>query len=210
MGVTCLIVLLAYSFCIATAITQAEFNAAVTSSGFRAPPQQIYNSLTQSTSDFSREELAMFIAQLLHESVGFRYTEELGCSNNRCRKRYSDKVGLPEKSYHGRGYIQLTFGENYKKASKGLGKGDLLLRQPELVASDKNIAMQVSVYYWRTRVRRLLNQGNNSNLFGITTKAINGHECKNRERAERRWKIYLKVANALHIANKAKENGCYN
>lgn len=88
--------------------------------------------------------------------------------------------------------------------------GDRLLNNPEVVATDKKIAMQVSVWYWNSRVRPLLNKLG-KNLFGVTTKAINGGECtKFKDRAKRRWAIYQNVAQALKITEKAKENGCYN
>jgi len=121
-------------------------------------------------------------------------------------------VGLPGKGYHGRGYIQLTWAANYKVASEGLGLGDLLLKNPELVATDKKLAMQVSVWYWEARVRPLLKLRENS--FGVTTRGINPGECTSdgwvNLVAKRRYRIYLKVAEALKIEDKAKETGCYN
>lgn len=121
-----------------------------------------------------------------------------------------DKESLPGKKYYGRGYIQLTWASNYKAASQALGLGNKLVQQPELVASDKKLAMLVSVWFWDAKVRPVLGS---TNQFGRTTKAINGGECKYPKyhpRAQNRWKIYLNVASALNIANKAKENGCYN
>ncbi|XP_058795614.1 uncharacterized protein LOC131666749 [Phymastichus coffea] len=208
-----LLALLVASICMAKAATvsEAEFNAAVTKNGFKAPSAEVYRSFVEGASKYSKEEQAMFLAQLLHESAGFRYTEELVClSGNKCAGKYIDKVGLPGKKYYGRGYIQLTWGANYKAASQALGLGDKLLREPELVATNKKYAMLVSVWFWDARVRPVLG---NSNQFGRTTKAINGGECKYakyRKRAENRWNIYLKVAEAFKITNKAKENGCYN
>lgn len=127
---------------------------------------------------------------------------------DRCKGKYVDKVGLPGKSYYGRGYIQLTWGANYKAASQALGLGNQLLNNPEIVAKDTKIAMLVSVWFWEARVRPVL--AKNKNWFGLTTKAINGGECtKYKERAQHRWKIYVNVAEALKI-KKAQENGCYN
>ena len=108
---------------------------------------------------------------------------------------------------------QLTWGRNYKAASKDLGMGDRLLRDPHLVAEDDEIAMQVSVWYWTTVVRPAL--AGRKNEFGVTTNAINGAiECgRNRPRhpkAVKRYQIYRKVAEALDIRNPARENGCYN
>ena len=190
-------------------ITTDEFNAAVRACGFRAPSADVADHLINSTRHFSRGELAMFLAQLIHESGGFQFKEELAYKNKPNHGKYVDKVGLPGKDYHGRGYIQLTWGANYKAASQALGLGDQLLKNPETVASDTGLAMQVSVWYWEARVRPML--AGKSDLFGVTTKAINPGECRTvNERARKRYQYYVKVADVMGIADKAKENGCYN
>lgn len=132
-----------------------------------------------------------------------------GCTKgDHCRGNYVDGVGLPDKNYHGRGYIQLTWGANYKLASEGLGLGDRLLKNPDLIANDTKLSMLVSVWYWEVRVRPLLKD--KEDWFGLTTKGINPAECRIPAIARLRYGIYLRVAEALEISSKAKENGCYN
>nr|ALV66643.1 putative endochitinase 1 [Melittobia sp. EOM-2016] len=195
------------------ALTRTEFNKAITSNGYPKPgDNSIYTYLSKATNKYSRNELAMFLAQLIHESGGFQFREEIACKNTKCPGQYVDKVGLPGKYYYGRGFIQLTWGANYKAASQALGLGDKLLRNPDLVASNTKYAVDVSTWYWQKNVRPAL-KGANKNKFGVTTKAINGAiECSGgpNKNAARRYQIYLKVADALKIKNKAKENGCYN
>lgn len=148
----------------------------------------------------------MFLAQLIHESGGFVYKEEESPDST----AYRDNADLPGKSYHGRGYIQLTWSYNYKAASEALGMGDRLLRRPELVAQSTKMAMRVSVWYWEARVRPVLG---GRNQFGLTTKAINGPiECSRgwNATAAKRYKIYLGVAQTLGVRNLASECGCYN
>ena len=125
---------------------------------------------------------------------------------------YEDGAGLANVSYHGRGYIQLTWPANYRLASLRLGMSDELLRHPDIVAEDKRVAMLVSVWYWNARVRPLLR--GRADQFGLTTKGINPGECVNTANvnviARRRYKIYVRVAEVLKLKSKAKENGCYN
>lgn len=54
------------------------------------------------------------------------------------------------KRFAGRGPIQLTGRDNYTRASKALGLGDKLAKNPELVADDVGIGMRTTVWFWTT------------------------------------------------------------
>ncbi|KAI4482450.1 hypothetical protein M0802_013693 [Mischocyttarus mexicanus] len=154
-------------------------------------------------------EAVMFLAQTAHETGGFRYIEEIKyADSNRIATEYG--TGAPGKSYHGRGFIQLSWPDNYREASDELGMGTRLYRKPELVAENLSIAAQVSSWYWMSKVRPI---AGNMRKFGLTTKAINGcEECRGRnvEQSKNRYKIYKKLANAVGIENLSSEKGCYN
>lgn len=66
--------------------------------------------------DWAPGEQAMFLAQVFHESGGLIKIEEEKCvGGNKCVNNYpSQQGGLPGKSYHGRGFMQLTWDYNYK------------------------------------------------------------------------------------------------
>nr|ALV66654.1 putative endochitinase 3 [Tachinaephagus zealandicus] len=191
-------------------VTREEFEGAVKSCGYPSPPADVYEHLIEETREhgFSREELAMFLAQLIHQSQGFQRRED-GAA---VAEDYADESdGRPGKSYYGRGYILLTWASNYKAASQDLGLGEQLIKEPEAVARDGRLAMRVSVWFW-DKVVRAETQGE-ENCFGATTRSINGFiECSGgfHPVAHERWQKYLKVAGALGIRDRAEECGCYN
>ncbi|RWS18620.1 chitinase 4-like protein, partial [Leptotrombidium deliense] len=54
----------------------------------------------------------MFLAHVVHETGGYQFKEELAClkgtQRKYCRDLYDHNDGIPGKSYHGRGYLQLS------------------------------------------------------------------------------------------------------
>lgn len=108
-------------------------------------------------------ELAQFMAQMHHETGGFAKLVEMG--NERTITRKYDIRHNPELArilgntrpgdgwrFRGRGYIQLTGRANYTKASEDLFGDDRLLRDPDLAAIPE-IAANIAVWYWKSRVQ---------------------------------------------------------
>lgn len=104
-------------------------------------------------------ELAQFIAQCAHETANFSSLKEKGGKLD--FKKYDPKHN-PRKAkilgntqvgdgakYHGRGYIQLTGRDNYKRAGKALGLP--LEAQPDLVETPE-VAAKVAVWFWQNQV----------------------------------------------------------
>lgn len=104
-------------------------------------------------------ELAQFVAQCAHETANFSSLKEKGGKLD--FKKYDPKHN-PRKAkilgntqvgdgakYHGRGYIQLTGRDNYKRAGKALGLP--LEAQPELVENPE-VAAKVAVWFWQQQV----------------------------------------------------------
>ncbi|XP_065075144.1 uncharacterized protein LOC135698919 [Ochlerotatus camptorhynchus] len=139
-------------------------------------------------------EAAMFLAQLIHESGGFKY-----------RKEQSGGAGQDYGTrYCGRGFIQLTWEDNYRKASQSIFGDDRLVQNPDSVSDDPNLSMRVSVWYWEWAVRSA--GGPQQNKFGMTTKAINPMENgPENPTAKRRYNFYQKAANVLGIRNQASD-----
>lgn len=123
------------------------------------------------------KELAQFVAQCAHETANFSSLKEKGGSLD--FKKYDPKHN-PRKAkilgnikagdgakYHGRGYIQLTGRDNYKRAGQALGLP--LEEQPELLERPE-IAAQVAVWFWQNQVAPKVS---NFNDTAQVTKPIN-------------------------------------
>jgi len=106
-------------------------------------------------------ELAQFMAQCAHETMNFTTRRERGDRNYFMRKY--DKQYNPANAellgntkpgdgakYFGRGDIQLTGRENYRKVGRALGLP--LEEHPEL-AERPEVAAKIAVYFWKNRVQ---------------------------------------------------------
>jgi len=105
-------------------------------------------------------ELFQFLGQCAHESDFFRTMKERG--GPKYFRQYDPDVD-PAKAkllgnikkgdgnrYHGRGFIQLTGRDNYKRAGKALG---LPLEQHPEMAEKPAVAAKLALWYWQTHVR---------------------------------------------------------
>jgi predicted chitinase len=123
------------------------------------------------------KELAQFVAQCAHETANFSSLKELGGRldfkkydpkhNPRKAKILGNKQVGDGAKYHGRGYIQLTGRDNYKRA--GLALGLPLEEQPDLVERP-DIAAKVAVWFWQNQVAPKVS---NFNDTAQVTKPIN-------------------------------------
>jgi putative chitinase len=124
------------------------------------------------------KELAQFLAQSKHETMGFTRMTEFG--NEDYFIRHYDPTKNPAKAkilgnthpgdgikYRGRGYLQITGKENYSRCGDALNLP--LEQQPELLEKPE-IAAKAAVWYWNVRVRP--NVKNFANITQVT-KRIN-------------------------------------
>ncbi len=129
-----------------------HLNAAMSEAGITSPTQQ-----------------AAFVAQLAHESGGFKYMEELASgANYEGRRDLGNTRPGDGRRFKGRGPIQLTGRANYRAAGKALGLD--LERNPELV-SRPEVGFRVAAWYWNSRnINKAAGRGD----FRRVTKLING------------------------------------
>ncbi|KAJ3001524.1 UNVERIFIED_CONTAM: hypothetical protein HDU68_006814, partial [Siphonaria sp. JEL0065] len=128
----------------------------------------LYSSLTsgfQSPLPGGLPELALLLGNMAWESGGFAHTSEQACQDGSCAYGW----------YYGRGYIQLTWHDNYQAAASFLGRQDIV-DNPNVVAYDEYTNWQVVEWYWTQKVSPVLRY--NGYSIGASVGAINGGiEC---------------------------------
>jgi len=93
--------------------------------------------------------IAHFMAQVTHESAGFRTTQEFASgSAYEGRRDLGNTQKGDGKRYKGRGLIQLTGRANYKKYGKKIGLD--LVNNPNL-AKDPLTSLKIACEYWTSR-----------------------------------------------------------
>ncbi|CAH2039148.1 unnamed protein product [Thlaspi arvense] len=152
-----------------------------------------------------RREVAAFLAQISHETTGgwptapdgpyawgLCFKEEVNPQSIYCDSSNMDWPCVSNKTYQGRGPIQLSWNYNYGPAGRALGFDGL--KNPEIVANNSVIAFQTALWFWMTEqspkpschdvmigkyrpsVADLA--ANRTGGFGLTTNIINGGlEC---------------------------------
>ncbi|OTF78991.1 hypothetical protein BLA29_007102, partial [Euroglyphus maynei] len=139
------------------------------------------------------------------------HTKEIACVQTQCPNNYRtgrEKDGL---YYYGRGYIQLTWLENYANCSLDLYGDMRLVDNPDLVSDTEEGAWGSAFWYWNKYVHDIpeIKDGQ----FGHTTMAINGPlECNGpyKMKAFKRFVIYSKIFEVFKLSKPSpKQNGCY-
>ena len=146
-------------------------------------------------------ELAQFLAQCAHESINFSALKELGGKLD--FKKYDIKHN-PAKAkllgnvhpgdgikYIGRGFIQLTGRDNYKRAGQALGLP--LEQHPEMVEKPE-IAAKVAIWFWKHRVHPKVHDYSDTRA---ATKHINSGLANLEDRDEK----YKAVAQIIGVLN---------
>ncbi|WJX85239.1 Chitinase 10 [Trifolium repens] len=108
-----------------------------------------------------KREIAAFLAQISHETTGgwdtapdgpfawgLCFKEEISPQSNYCDSTNKDWPCFEDKSYKGRGPIQLSWNYNYGPAGKALGFDGL--KNPEIVSNNSVIAFKTALWFWMT------------------------------------------------------------
>ncbi|KAK3135697.1 hypothetical protein QOZ80_5BG0422350 [Eleusine coracana subsp. coracana] len=108
--------------------------------------------------DARKREVAAFMAQAAHGTSsssggassyagGFCYKEAQGVTSNYCTPTAQFPCA-PNKTYHARGPMQISYNYNYGLASQAIAED--LLRNPELVSTDPVVAFKTALWQWMT------------------------------------------------------------
>jgi putative chitinase len=136
--------------------------------------------------------LAHFLAQIDHESGGFKHLTELG--NRAYFNKYEGRKDLGNTEvgdgfrFRGRGYIQVTGRYNYLQLSKDTGID--FVNNPDLLATEVN-AVVSACWFWSKRKLNAL--ADKDDLIGITRRVnggLNGLEDRRKKLAK--WKAVIK------------------
>jgi putative chitinase len=116
--------------------------------------------------------IAMFLAQILHESASFRYVEELASgAEYEGRKDLGNIYAGDGVRYKGRGLIQITGRANYQALSQALGKD--FINHPEILEMPENAALSAG-WFWVTRNLNTIASPGTEQAFETVTQRING------------------------------------
>lgn len=137
----------------------------------------------------ARVELAMFLAQIYHESGGLHYTRECACVDDNCplSYRYPQYDFSNTTYYYGRGFMQLSWSYNYRSASLELFNDERLVEYPDQV-SEPPLNWLTALWYWKANVQWIpqVQRG----MFGYSTRAINPMECEAMEKSDPMYPVF--------------------
>jgi len=156
-----------------------------------------YKSLLDKNGINTPLRLAHFLAQIDHESNGFKDLKELGSHQYLDKydtgKLAKDLGNTPEddddgQKYRGRGFIMVTGRYNYSALSKATGID--FLNKPELLEQEAN-AMVAACWFWNKK--GLNSYADKDDLLTIT-KRINGGTTGLQDRRDKlaKWKSLVK------------------
>jgi len=126
--------------------------------------------------------IAHFLAQIGHESLSLRHTEEI--ASGEAYEGRSDLGNTEPRDgvrFKGRGLIQLTGRSNYEEYGNSVGTDFLQEGNEKKIATDPRYAVDVSLWFWQSR--NLSRHADDDDLRAVTRRingGLNGIEDRQR------------------------------
>ena len=115
---------------------------------------------------------AHFLAQVGHESGELRYTEEIASGDAyEGRRDLGNTEAGDGRRFKGRGLIQLTGRANYRAFGQAIGVDLLSGDNPQRIATDPWLAVEVACWFWQARGLNALADADDAHAV---TRRING------------------------------------
>jgi len=116
--------------------------------GFSSDPKKLEENLNYSAKGLASVFKKYF--KTLEDALPFEKKPEK-IANKVYASRYlnGDEASGDGYRYRGRGLKQLTFKANYLSCSKDLYGDDRLVKTPDVVATDKTVAIETSLWFWK-------------------------------------------------------------
>lgn len=146
--------------------------------------------ITDAIDRFGVSAVAMFLAQIGHESGSFQWVREIW-GPTPAQARYQGRADLGNLQagdgfrFRGRGLIQITGRANYRECGDNLGLD--LINRPELLELPANAAASAA-WYWASRHLDNLAEPGTDAAFLAVTRKINGGVTGLADRCER-WAL---------------------
>lgn len=122
----------------------------------------------------SRSQQAMFLAQIGHESGSLVYTREIASGEAyEGREDLGNVVRGDGRKFRGRGLIQITGRDNYRRASRALFGDERLLEDPTPLEKPP-LAARSAAWWWKAAGLNALSDTNTEAAFRLVTRRING------------------------------------
>lgn len=175
--------------------------------GLVAATQKYPSFCNEGSAEECKREATAFLANITHKTRFLQYIDEL---NTSVWGSYCDPTNYPcapDKTYHGRGPLQLSWNYNYANCGAALGVD--LLNNPDLVSTDSAISFMTALWFWMSpqSFKPSCHDAIRSSGFGMTMFIINGDlECgantspEGKQKAQNCINFYLDFCQRLGVS----------
>jgi predicted chitinase len=195
-------------------ITKTKFENALRNNKYSNQNNQDYSYFMKSlewAGITSIKEAALFLAHILHETGGLKLMKE-DCDPNttsyNCKSKENGgqewewkwaKYNVPNKSYYGRGCLQLSWTCNYYLASEHIFEDySVLLQDPDRITRDRELCWKTAAWFWKSEVKKAYDMNVEETTKKINSKEVNSNASHEEKlQLEHRKNLYKEICKAF-------------